>query len=92
MKEQSVTISKICKSYCDSVNKNSPQSAEQSMDFRRIIQETKNEELLQQRELDARAKNIIIHGFQESTKKNEGNEEDRNIVNELLNIHEVNTT
>ena len=83
--EQSVTISKISESYSDRVNKSSPQLA----DFCRIIQEAKNEELLQQREREVLAQNIIIHGFPEATKVTEGGEENINHANELLNILQV---
>ena len=43
------------------------------MDFRQIMRETKNEELVQQRQREAWAQNIVIHGFPEEADTQEGN-------------------
>ena len=61
----------------------------QGVNFRQIIQESKNEELVQQQEREARSQNFIIHGFSESPETQEGNDEDSNTIGELLGIIEV---
>ena len=61
----------------------------QGVNFRQIIQESKNEELVQQKEREARSQNFIIHGFSESPETQEGNDEDCNTIGELLGIIEV---
>ena len=61
----------------------------QGVNFRQIIQESKNEELVQQKEREARSQNFIIHGFSESPETQEGNGEDSNTIGELLGIIEV---
>ena len=75
IKEQNATIHMISQSYSDSVKRTFP-TAEQNMDFRQIIRDTKNEELVQLREREARKNNIIIHGFPEASEGPEGNNED----------------
>ena len=59
------------------------------MDLRQIMQETRNEELVHEREREARAKNIIIHGFNEAGNINEVKEGGNNTIRELLNILEI---
>ena len=59
------------------------------MDFRQIIRDTKNEELVQIREREARKDNIIIHGFLEASEGPVGNNEDIQTIKELLNVIEV---
>ena len=49
------------------------------------MRETINEERVQEREREARAKNIIIHGFNEAANK----EEDNDTIKELLDILEL---
>ena len=53
------------------------------------MREQRNEELVQQREREARAKNIIIHGFQESSGANEEKEADSKRILQLTDILEV---
>ena len=65
IKKQGDTLNKISQSYSDSI-KEVQASARTQMDLRQIMQETRNEELVQEREREARAKNIIIHGFNEA--------------------------
>ena len=55
------------------------------------MQEHKNEELIQQKEREARVQNIVIHGFPEPSDP-QGNEEDKKIIGELLCIIEVDAT
>ena len=45
-------------------------------EFRQIMRETKNEELVQQQEREVRAKNIIIHGCPEAVVIQEVKEDD----------------
>ena len=52
------------------------------MDFKRIICEAENEKLVQDKEREARARNLIIHGIPEQTEPEES--KDTEIVNELL--------
>ena len=75
IKEQNATMHKISQSYSDSVKRTFP-TAEQNMDFRQIIRDTKNEELVQIREREARENNINTHGFPEASEGPEGNNED----------------
>ena len=44
----------------------------QVQDFRKIIEEARNEELVQMKECEARAQNVIIHGLPEEAKSLEG--------------------
>ena len=55
------------------------------------MQEHKNEELVQQKEREARVQNIVVHGFPEPSGP-QGNEEDWKIIGELLCIIEVDAT
>ena len=85
-------INKVSESYADSVRR-SNSTSEPTMDFRQIMRETKNEELVQQRQREARAQNIVIHGFPEENDTQEGNiEADTNTIKELLKIIEVEAT
>ena len=77
----------ISQSYADSAKEKQPKAI--PTDFRQIIEETKNEERLQEREREVRARNIIIHGFKEAENNNEAKEEDNNTIKELLNILEL---
>ena len=82
----------VSESYADSVRR-SNSTSEPTMDFRQIMRETKNEELVQQRQREARAQNIVIHGFPEENDTQEGNiEADTNTIKELLKIIEVEAT
>ena len=54
------------------------------------MREQRNEELVQQRAREARAKNIITHGFPESFGANEEKEADSNRIRQLTDILEVN--
>ena len=85
-------INKVSESYADSVRR-SNSTSEPTMDFRQIMRETKNEELVQQRQREARAQNIVIHGFPEENDTQEGNiEAGTNTIKELLKIIEVEAT
>ena len=59
------------------------------MDFREIILDRKNDELVQIREGEARVNNLIIHGFPEASEDPEGIIED---IKELLIVIEVEAT
>ena len=57
------------------------------------MRETKNEELVQQRQREARAQNIVIHGLPEEADTQEGNiEADTNTIKRLFRIIEVEAT
>ena len=56
------------------------------MDLRQIMQETRNEELVEEREREARAKNIIVHGF---TETGDTNDDVNNNIKELFSILEI---
>ena len=55
-----------------------------TMDFREILHEAQNEEKLEQREKEQRAKNLIIHGMLERGDTNGAKENDTNLVNNIL--------
>ena len=59
-----MTLSIISKSYSQSVQGKILTLAQ--TDFRQIIQDKKNEELIQEIQREARSKNISIHGFLEA--------------------------
>ena len=87
MKQQNDTLNKISQSYADSAKEKQPKTI--PTDFRQIIEETKNEERLQEREREVRARNVIIHGSKEAENNDEAKEEDNNTIKELLNILEL---
>ena len=60
LKKYNETLSIISKSYSQSVYKVTYQQ-ELKLNSGKVIQETKNEELIQEKQRDARSKNIIIH-------------------------------
>ena len=62
---------------------------EQVFDLRKIINETKSEELVQQKERQASAQNIIIHGLPEEPDTPEGKEADIRTIKEILDAIEV---
>ena len=62
------------------------------MDFRQIMQETKNGELIEEQQRGARAKNIIIHGSRETPNLAEEKEEDEKVIKELLQTLEIEST
>ena len=90
IKKQNETLNQISKSYAQ--NEKQRKAATKSMDFRQIMQETKNEELIEERQRDARAKNIIIHGLRETPNLAEEKEEDEKVIKELLQTLEIEST
>ena len=78
-------------SYSESVSPSLPSTTSQCVDFRKIMQEHKNEEHVQQKEREARVQNIVVHGFPEPSGPQD-NEEDKKIIGELLCIIEVDAT
>ena len=74
-------INKVSESYADSVKR----SQLLNRLWTQIMRETKNEELVQQRQREVRTQNIVIHGFPKETDIQEGNiEADNNSIEELL--------
>ena len=61
-------------------------TAEQNMDFRQIIRDTKNDELVQIRERKARANNIIVRGFPEAFEGPEGHNEDIQTIKDVIEV------
>ena len=81
VKKQNETWNTISQSYASKASE-SLRPDEQNKEFRQIMREQRNEELVQQRAREARAKNIITHSFPESFGANEEKEADSNrIVN-----------
>ena len=76
----------MSETYADSIKKNLNPN-EQVFDLRKIINETKSEELVQQKECEAQ--NIIIHGLPEEPDTPEGKEADIRTIKEILDDIEV---
>ena len=81
-------ITEVSQSYADTMKQNATPS-EQVQDFRKIIEETKNEELVQKKEREARSQNVIIHGLPEEANTPEGKEADKKTIKEFLEIIDV---
>ena len=81
-------IDQVSESYADSIKQNIKPN-EQVVDFRKIMEDTKNEELVQQKEREARAHNVIIHGLPEEADSTDGKEGDMTTINEFLTNIEV---
>ena len=77
-------MNQLSETYADSIKKNLKPN-EQVFDLRKVINETKNEELMQQKECEAHAQNIIIHGLPEEPDTPEGKEADIRTIKEILN-------
>ena len=91
LKKQNETLSIISKSYSESVQ--GKIATRTPIDFRQVMQETKNEELIQGRQREARSKNIIIHGFPEAPGgMNESLDSDITTIKELLAVLELDVT
>ena len=80
-------ISKASESYADSIKQN-VKYVEKVPDFRKIIEDTKNEELVLQKECETRTPNII-HGLPEEADTPEGKAEDTKSIREFLDAIEV---
>ena len=80
-------ISKASELYADSIKQN-VKYVEKVPDFRKIIEDTKNEELVLQKECETCAPNIIIHGLPEVDTL-EGKAEDTKSIREFLGAIEV---
>ena len=93
IKRQNVTLSKLSQTYSDCAKKSLPAS-EPRVIFREVLRETKNEELIQERERESRAKNIIIHGFPETdyTDIEKEKEDNTKLVNGLLDTLQLEET
>ena len=63
--KHSAEITENCKSFKESLLNNMPTNSAAPIDFKRIIRETENEKLVQDKERESRARNIIIHGIPE---------------------------
>ena len=82
-------ISKASESYADSIKQN-VNCAEKVPDFRKIIEDTKNEELVLQKERETRAPNIIINGLpEEADTPVKQKAEDIKSIREFLDAIEV---
>ena len=81
-------MNQMSETYADSIKKNLNPD-EQVFDLRKIFNETKSEELVQQKEREARAQNIIIHGLPEEPDTPEGEEADIRTIKEILDAIEV---
>ena len=90
IKKQNETLNQISKSYAQ--NEKQWKAPTKSMNFHQIMQETKNEELIVERQRDARAKNIIIPGLYETPNLAEEKEEDEKVIKELLQTLEIEST
>ena len=84
-------ISKASESHADSIKQNL-KPIEQVPDFRKIIEDTKNEELVLQKEREACALNIIIHDLPEEADTSEGKAEDTKSIRKFLEAIEVAST
>ena len=84
-------ISESCKTFKNVLTENVPSTGNNS-DFRQIMRETRNEELLQQKERAIRAHNLIIHGFSESTDRQKETDVDNEIIKELFGVIEIEST
>ena len=65
-------INENCKTFKDALTENIP-LANTEIDFKVIMNENRNEQLVQERERKIRSTNIILHGVSEDVDKNEGN-------------------
>ena len=91
LKKQNETLSIISKSYSESVQ--GKIATRTPIDFRQVMQETKNEELIQGRQREAHSKNIIIHSFPEAPGgMNESLDSDITTIKELLAALELDVT
>ena len=80
-------IIKVNESYAERMKSSIPfTQGSPCPNFREIIRETQNEELVQLKEREARVCNIIIHGLWEQANTEIRNEDDRNTIQEFLNI------
>ena len=77
-------INQCCASFKEALTNNFPTATRTEVDFHKVLLETQNEERIQQRQRDARAKNIIIHGIPESLVNQK--EHNANVVNEFINL------
>ena len=83
-------ISKVNGSYAERMKSSIPSTqGTPCPNLREIIRETQNEELVQQKEREARVHNFLIHGFQEQANAEIRYEDDRNTVHEVLSIVKV---
>ena len=78
-------VHKASVSYSACVQGTSTSAGTQSLEFRQVMRDTTNEELVQQQEREVRAKNII-HGCPEAAVIQEVKEDDNTYVKELLQI------
>ena len=84
-------IIKVNESYAEHMKSSIPSTqGSPCPNFREIISETQNEELVQLKEREARVCNIITHGLREQANTEIRNEDDRNTIQEFLNIIKVN--
>ena len=80
-------MNEVSETYADNMKRNLKPVAP-PVNFRQILLESKNEDLIQQKEREVRSSNIIIHGLPESTTdtQEEGNNDDTTIKELLGNI------
>ena len=74
-------ITENCKTFKDTLTENIP-STSTAKDLRDSMKETRNEQLVQERERKLRASNIIIHGVDE--KEGNSKEKDEEFINVFL--------
>ena len=87
LRHNSTEITENCKSIKDSLLNNIPTISAAPIDFKRIIRETENEKLVQDKERESRARNLIIHGILEPTDADATT--DTASINELFTAIEV---
>ena len=76
-------ITEVSQSYANTIKQNVAPN-KQVQDFRKIIEETRNEELIQMKEREARAQNVIIHGLPEEANSLEGRVADNQTIKDFL--------
>ena len=76
-------ITEVSQSYANTIKQNVAPN-KQVQDFRKIIEETRNEELVQMKEREARAQNVIIHGLPEEANSLEGRVADNQTIKDFL--------
>ena len=77
-------INENCKTFKEVLTQNIP-PAKTTVGLRRVINETRNKELVQEREMKLRLLNIIIHGAKEEPEN--GKESDERFISAFLNRH-----
>ena len=84
-------VKKVNESYSKDVKQSLPATTlqQQSIDFRQIMQEQKNEDLVQEKERETRALNIVIHGLTEPSVPNAVTDDKKNVDDFLAIIQQT---